>query len=67
MFIVYMSHGGKDQTDPSAFREAFRLRLKETHHNRLNNFHRCQNIFPQFPRPPDHCHPAKPSPKLAQH
>ena len=53
-----MSHGGKDRTDPSAFREAFRVRLKETHHNRLNNFHCRQNI----PRPPGHCHPAKPLP-----
>ena len=67
MFVLYMTHGGKDRTDPSAFREAFRLRPKETHHNRPYTFHRPQNILPQFPRPPDHCHPAQQSPKLAQY
>ena len=56
-----------DRTDPSAFRKAFSLSHKETLHNQPNNFPRRQNILPQFPRPPDHCHPAKPSSKLAQY
>ena len=67
MFVLYVSHGGQDRTDPSAFREPFRLCLKETRHNRPYNFHRHQNIFLQFPCLPDRFHPAKPSPELAQY